>query len=155
MNASPMCEPQAHGGLVEAHFDGPIACGSGQAASQACFPQLGVPFTLVRHSAWAHAQVYSQLKVRQQKLAGKVMLIVFFDHWGPLYPHFVPPSTTINKEYYLEVSKIFWRHVNRKCLELKNGRSCTRITYVAILHDWCKNTSKTPMLNCHLILCTC
>ncbi len=42
----------------------------------------------------------------QQKSVGKVMLIVFFDHWAPLYQHFAPPKTTVNKEYYLEVLKV-------------------------------------------------
>ncbi len=51
---------------------------------------------------------------------GKVMLIVFFDHWGPLYQHLVPPKVTVNKEHYLEVLKILWWHVNQRWPELKN-----------------------------------
>ncbi len=59
-------------------------------------------------------------KDQQQKLVGKVMLIVFFDHQGPFYQYFVMPKTTLNKEYYLEVLKILQWHVNQKCPELKN-----------------------------------
>ncbi len=36
---------QTSRGSVEAHFDGPTAYGSDQAASRACFPQLEVPST--------------------------------------------------------------------------------------------------------------
>ncbi len=36
----------------------------------------------------------------------------------------------------------------------RTGGSCTKIMCVPILRDWCKNTSKTPMLNCHLTRCT-
>ncbi len=48
---------------MEAHFDGLTARGSGGAAGQACFLQLGVLSTLAaRHdSAWDCAQMYSQL----------------------------------------------------------------------------------------------
>ncbi len=42
-------------------------------------------------------------KVWQRKLVGKVMLIVFFNNLGPLRQRFVPPKTTINEEYYLNL----------------------------------------------------
>ncbi len=29
-----------------------------------------------------------------------VMLIAFFDSCGLVYQHFVPPKTTVNKDYY-------------------------------------------------------
>ncbi len=60
-------------------------------------------------------------KVRQQMWVDTDMLIVFFDHQGPLYQNFKLPKTTVNKEYYLEVSKILQQHVNMKSPKLKNG----------------------------------
>ncbi len=54
------------------------------------------------------------------EVGSKVMLIMFFDHWTPLYRHFVPLKITFNKEYYLEVLKNIWQHVNWKHLELKS-----------------------------------
>ncbi len=37
----------------------------------------------------------------------------------------------------------------------RTSESCTRIMGVPKLCNWCKNISKTPMLNCHLICRTC
>ncbi len=85
------------------------------------------------------------------EVGGKIMLIVFFDYQSPLYQHFVLPNMTIDKEYYLEVLKILQWHVNQKCLELRNLWILHPEHVFTILHDWGKNTSKTPMLNCHLI----
>ncbi len=83
----------------------------------------------------------------QQKLAEKVMLIVFFNYCGTLYQHF--------KKYYLKVLKIICQHVNQKCPGLKTGGTSTTIMRIPILHDGCKNTLKTPMLNYYLIYLTC
>ncbi len=78
------------------------------------------PLTKWESECWKRKNEPHGKKVQQLKLVGKVMPIMFFDHWSPLYQHFVLPTTTINKEYYLKVLKIVQWHVNRKHLELKS-----------------------------------
>ncbi len=65
-------------------------------------------------------------KVRQQKSAGKVMLLAFFDHKGLIYQHFVKNVKVKGKRRnftstdYLKVLKTLQRHINKKRPELKN-----------------------------------
>ncbi len=78
------------------------------------------PLTKWENEHWKRKNEPQEKKVQQQKSVGKVMLTVFFDHWGSPYQHFMPPKMTVNKEYYFEVLKILQQHVNWKRLELKN-----------------------------------
>lgn len=42
---------------------------------------------------------------RQSRSKIKVMLTVFFDYRGVVHSEFLPPSQTVNKEYYLSVMR--------------------------------------------------
>ncbi len=77
------------------------------------------PLTKWESEHWKRKNKPQENKVQQQKSMGKVGLIVFFDHWEPLYLHFVLPGTTANNQYYLEVLKILRQHINLKFPKLK------------------------------------
>ena len=59
-------------------------------------------------------------KVRQQKSAGKVMLISFFDYRGSIYQHYVPPLVKVNKEYYCSILKTLRGHISHKRPDIKD-----------------------------------
>lgn len=76
------------------------------------------PLTKSATSVWKHTDSPPPKKIRQTKSAGKVMMIIFFDHKGVIYQHAVPPKTTVNGEYYVSVLKILRQHISRKRHEL-------------------------------------
>ena len=41
-------------------------------------------------------------------------MIPFFDSTGMIYMHWVPTGQTVNKEYYVEVLREFWKRFRRK-----------------------------------------
>ncbi len=57
-------------------------------------------------------------QIRQTKSAGKVMMIIFFDHKGVIYQHTVPSKTAVNGAYYVSVLKFLRQHISRKRREL-------------------------------------
>ncbi len=59
-------------------------------------------------------------RVQQQKSAGEVLLIAFFDCCGLVYQHYCPPKTRINAEYYLKTSEKLREHIWRKRSDLRN-----------------------------------
>ncbi len=69
-------------------------------------------------SIWLHQGESGLKKVWQQKSSDKVMLIAFFDSEGMIYPHYCPPGTLVNKDYYLQFFDYLHIHIRRKCLEL-------------------------------------
>lgn len=52
-------------------------------------------------------------KVRMTKSKTKVLLIAFFDADGMVHSEFVPPSTTINAQYYLGVMQRLCNRIRR------------------------------------------
>ena len=47
----------------------------------------------------------------------------FFDSTGMIYMHWVPTGQTDNKEYYVEVLRVFWKRIRRKSPALfKSGQ---------------------------------
>ncbi len=67
-------------------------------------------------------------KICQWKLAAKVMLIVFINHQGPLYQHFVPPKMTINN-----ITSKSWRSSSSMLFgnaqKWRTRGSCIKIMY--------------------------
>ncbi len=93
-------------------------------------------------------------KVSQQKSVGKILLIVFFNQWGPLYHTLCCQKRRSTRN----ITSKPWRSSSgmliRSIQNWRTGGSCTRIMSVHKLKDWRVKTLKTPMLNCHLICCT-
>ncbi len=76
------------------------------------------PKTKRESETWQRPGEPRSKKIRQQKSAGKVLLVAFFDCRGMVYQHVCPPHTKINKEYYLTVLKTLKDHIRRKRSEL-------------------------------------
>ena len=65
------------------------------------------PETKRQSSQWKHARSPRPKKARQSKSTHKLLMIPFFDSTGMIYMHRVPTGQTVNKEYYVEVSREF------------------------------------------------
>ena len=65
-------------------------------------------------SQWKHAGSPRPKKARQSKSTHKLLMIPFFDSTGMIYMHWVPTGQTVNKEYYVEVLRVFWKRFHRK-----------------------------------------
>jgi [histone H3]-lysine36 N-dimethyltransferase SETMAR len=76
------------------------------------------PLCKQQSSAWKHPGSPPPKKVRQTKSAKKFMMIFFFDCRGVVYQHAVPPQTSINAEYYVQVLKKLKKHVQQKRPEI-------------------------------------
>ena len=63
------------------------------------------PSTKRQTCEWISSGETRGTKVRASKSKVKTMLIVFFDARGIIHHEFVPPNTTVNKEFYKEVLK--------------------------------------------------
>ena len=72
------------------------------------------PETERQSSQWKHAGSPRPKKARQSKSSHKLLMITFFDSTGIIYMHFVPTGQTVNKEYYVEVLREFWKRFRRK-----------------------------------------
>ncbi len=71
-----------------------------------------------KSSVWLH-QCESQLKKRQQqKGAGKIVLITFFDCKGMIDQHYWLPGIQVNKDCYILVIDQLRINIRRKHLEL-------------------------------------
>ncbi len=62
---------------------------------------------------WLHSGESSMKKVCKQKLAGKVMLITFFDCRGMVYQNVCPPKMWISKEYYTVLLERLLNRISR------------------------------------------
>ena len=81
------------------------------------------PETKRQSSQWKYAGSPRSKKARQSKSTHKLLMIPFFDSTGMIYMHWVPTGQTINKEYYVEVSREFRKRFRRKRPELfKSGQ---------------------------------
>ena len=65
-------------------------------------------------SQWKHAGSPRPKKARQSKSTHKFLMIPFFDNIGMIYMHWVPTGQTVNKKYYVEVSREFRKRFRRK-----------------------------------------
>lgn len=59
--------------------------------------------TKAQSSHWKLPEEPRPKKARQVRSNVKVLLTVFFDFNGIVYHEFLPPDSTVNKKYYLEV----------------------------------------------------
>ena len=72
------------------------------------------PETKLQSSQWKHAGSPKPKKARQCKSTNKLLMISFFDSTGMIYMHWVPTGQTVNKEYYVEVTREFRKRFCRK-----------------------------------------
>ena len=64
---------------------------------------------------WKHAGSPRHKKARQSKSTHKHLMIpFFFDSTGMIYMHWVPTGQIVNKEYYVEVLRLFRKRFRRK-----------------------------------------
>ena len=63
------------------------------------------PESKQQSSVWKHPSSPSPTKALISKSAGKVMAIIFCDIQGIILNHFVPPKTTVTRNYYATVIK--------------------------------------------------
>ncbi len=70
------------------------------------------PLTKRDREHWKHLNELKLRKVQQQKSAGKVQPITFFNHQGVICQH--PPKTKINSDCYLKLLQILRTHTARK-----------------------------------------
>jgi hypothetical protein len=71
------------------------------------------PETKQQLSQWRSPQSLRAKKARQVRSSTKSMLIVFFDVEGIVHSEFVPPSTTINSDFYCDVLRCLRENVQR------------------------------------------
>ena len=83
-------------------FDVPVTCDESWIY---CYD----PETKRLSSQWKHAG-----SPRQSKSTHKLLMIPFFDSTGMIYMHWVPTGQTVNKEYYVEVLRVFRKKFRRK-----------------------------------------
>ncbi len=95
------------------------------------------------------------LKIHQTRSATSVLLCVFFDKYGVIYRHIVPPHMAITVDAYIKIFKILLRHLWNKCpglarsfiLHYDNILSCpiVRIWLLVILGCFqsCRNSWDT------------
>ena len=67
------------------------------------------PETKRQSSQRKHAGSPRPKKARSSKPTHKLLMIPFFDSTGMIYMHWVPTGRTVNKEYYVEVLREFWK----------------------------------------------
>ena len=67
------------------------------------------PDTKRQSSQWRHAGSPRPKKARQSKCTHKLLMMPFFDSTGMVCIHCVPTGQTVNKEYYVEVLREFWK----------------------------------------------
>ncbi len=72
------------------------------------------PWIRWESSHWKRKIEMRQEKVHQQKSAGEVLMIIFFNCHRPTYRHTVPPKMTINAEYYRTVLQQLLCHICQK-----------------------------------------
>ena len=72
------------------------------------------PETKRQSSQWKHAGFLRPKKASQSKSTHKLLMIPCFDSTGMIYMHWVPTGQTVNKEYYVEVLRKFWKRFRRK-----------------------------------------
>lgn len=74
--------------------------------------------TKVQSSQWKSQGEPRPKKARQVRSNVKVLLTVFFDYRGVVHHEFLPHGRTVNKEYYLEVTRRLREAIR------KNARDC-------------------------------
>ena len=67
------------------------------------------PETKRQSPQWKHAGSPRPKKARQSESTHKLLMIPFFDSTGMIYMHWVPTGQTVNKEFYVEVLREFWK----------------------------------------------
>ena len=67
------------------------------------------PDTKRQSSHGKHAGSPGSKKAKESKYTRKLLMITFFDSTGMIYMHWVPIGQTVNKEYYVEVLREFWK----------------------------------------------
>ena len=72
------------------------------------------PETKRQNFLWKHADSPWPKKARQSKSTHTLLKIPFLDSTGMIYMHWVPTGQTVNKEYYVEVLREFWKRFCRK-----------------------------------------
>ena len=72
------------------------------------------PETKRQSSQWKYAGSPRPKKAMQSKSTHKLLMIPFFDSTGMIYMHWVPTGQTVNKEYYVEVLRVFRKRFRRK-----------------------------------------
>ena len=73
------------------------------------------PETKRQSSQGKHACSPRPKKARQSKSTHKLLMILFFfDSTGMIYMHWVDTGQTVNKEYYVEALREFWKRFRRK-----------------------------------------
>ena len=73
------------------------------------------PETKKQSCQWKHAGSPRPKKARQSKSTNKLLMVpFFFDSTGMIYMHWVPAGLTVNKEYYVEVLRLFRKRFRRK-----------------------------------------
>ncbi len=80
------------------------------------------PSTKCQTREWVRPGESCGTKVRASKSKVKAMLIVFFYARGIIHHEFVPPNTTVNKEFYKEVLKRLLSQMRCACEELYDSR---------------------------------
>ena len=65
------------------------------------------PETKRQSSQWKHAGSPRPKEAGQNKSTHKPLMIPFFDSTGMIYTQGVPTGQTVNKEYYVEVLRVF------------------------------------------------
>lgn len=79
--------------------------------------------TKAQSSEWRRPEEGRPKKTRQVKSPMTLLLTVFFDHRGVVYPEFLPYGQTVNKEYYLEVLRRLRELIRRKRPQLWKDQS--------------------------------
>ncbi len=76
------------------------------------------PFLKKQLFVWLHQDKSWLKKVQQEKSAGKVTLIAFFDYKGMIYQHYCQLATRANKDYFVLVLDQLRIHIRREYPEL-------------------------------------
>jgi len=79
--------------------------------------------TKAQSSQWKQPEESRPKKARQVRSNVKVLLTVFFDYNGAVHREFLPQGHTVNKEYYLEVTRRLREAIRKKRPELWNNQS--------------------------------
>ncbi len=76
--------------------------------------------TKCESETWKHPEEPRPKKVGQEKSAGKVLLVAFFDCRGLVHQYYCPPKTRSNAEYYIKTLEKLREHIRRKRPDLRN-----------------------------------
>ena len=83
------------------------------------------PETKRQSSKGKHAGSPIPKKARQSKSTHKLLMIPFFDSSGMIYMHWVPTGQTVNKEYYVEVLRVFSKRFRQRRAVVFPPEQCT------------------------------